>query len=295
MNGSALAGSRASTHGSFGSGFGNSATSHTGLNNSAFRGAHFGNSFSHGSFDHVGFNHGFGFNHGGFGGFRHCFDCGFGFGHGWGWGGWGWGGWGWGWGWGLGWGWGWGGWGWNPWWWDPWLWGPPYAYYDPWWGWPAQQPDYAPGDFSDYYGNSPSSYNAPSSNPTLGYGSDLYGSLNNQPLGSPNLNPLTDNVANSTPTILLYLKDGTMLAAADYWIADGKLHYVVNYGGESVVDMDQVDLQRTVDENGKRGVKFWLKPNPNTTTGSPAASPAPGTPPSKEHPVESAQEVQPAD
>jgi hypothetical protein len=30
--------------------------------------------------------------------------------------------------------------------------------------------------------------------------------------------------------------------------------------------MDQVDLQRTVDENGKRGVKFWLKPNPNRTT-----------------------------
>ena len=279
MNGSAMAGSRASTHVSTGSNFGGAATSHMGLNNSAFTGAHFGNnSFGHSSFDHVGFNHGF--DHG-FGGFRH--------GWGWGWGGWGWG---------FGWGWGWPGWLWNPWWWGPgWWgagwWGPPYGYYDPWWGWPVEQPNYAPGDFSDYYGNSRSTYNAPYSNPTLGYGSDLYGSVNNEPLGSPNLNPLTDNVAASTPTILVYLKDGTMLAAADYWIADGKLHYVVNYGGESIVDMDQVDLQRTVDENGKRGVKFWLKPNPNTTTGSPAASPAPTPAPSKPEPVESS-ELQPA-
>jgi hypothetical protein len=41
--------------------------------------------------------------------------------------------------------------------------------------------------------------------------------------------------------------------------------------GENMVDMDQVDLQRTVDENAKRGVRFSLKPKPNNS------NPAPGT------------------
>jgi hypothetical protein len=86
-----------------------------------------------------------------------------------------------------------------------------------------------------------------------------------------------------------------MLAASDYWIADNKLHYLVNYGGENTVEMDQVDLQRTVDENQKRGVKFWLKSNPNSTTGTPAASPAPAPAPSREPVVETASEQQPAD
>jgi hypothetical protein len=70
---------------------------------------------------------------------------------------------------------------------------------------------------------------------------------------------------------LLYLKDGTMYPASDYWLADGQLHYTVNYGGESTIDMAQVDLQRTVDENAKRGVRFTLKSSPN------AAPPAPDT------------------
>jgi hypothetical protein len=79
-----------------------------------------------------------------------------------------------------------------------------------------------------------------------------------------NTNPVTGNVAYSTPTLLLYTKDGTTFAASDYWLAEGKLHYSVNYGGESVMDINQLDLQRTVDENAKRGVRFALKPNPDT-------------------------------
>jgi hypothetical protein len=142
-----------------------------------------------------------------------------------------------------------------------------------------------------YYGNSNSTYNAPYDNPSSGYGGpdSLSASLNIEPVGSPNTNPITSNVADSTPTILLYLKDGAMLTASDYWVADNKLHYLVHYGGENTVEMDQVDLQRTVDENGKRGVKFWLKPNPNHITASPAQAP------SHEPPVETASEQQPAD
>ncbi|HYL68893.1 MAG TPA: hypothetical protein VEX69_06995, partial [Candidatus Limnocylindria bacterium] len=186
----------------------------------------------------------------------------------------------------------------NPWWWGPgWGWWAPSVAYYPSWGWASPQPATVPDDFSIYYGNSDSSYNAPYSNPSGGYssGDSLNASLNAEPLGSANTNSVTANVAISTPAILLYLKDGTMLAASDYWIADNKLHYMVNYGGENTVEMDQVDLQRTVDENGKRGVKFWLKGNPNSTTGTPAASPAPVPAPSRGPVVETASEQQPAD
>lgn len=83
-----------------------------------------------------------------------------------------------------------------------------------------------------------------------------------------NTNPMTGNVAASTPTVLLFMKDGTTYPASDYWIADGKLHYNVDYSGESTIDINQLDLQRTVDENAKRGVRFTLKPQPNTYTPS---------------------------
>ncbi len=84
----------------------------------------------------------------------------------------------------------------------------------------------------------------------------------------------------SRPTILVYLKDGTTLAADDYWAVDGQFHYRVKYGGESSVDMDQVDMQRTVDENAKRGVRFTMKSKPatnpdGTVSNSPAATSTP--------------------
>jgi hypothetical protein len=87
-----------------------------------------------------------------------------------------------------------------------------------------------------------------------------------------NPNPVTGNVAATTPTVLIYLSDGTMLAASDYWLADGQLHYYVNYGGENSVDMGQVDLQRTVNENAKRGIRFSLKPNPDSANPAPSSN-----------------------
>ena len=115
--------------------------------------------------------------------------------------------------------------------------------------------------------------------------------------GSDNPNPVTGNVAATTPTVLIYLNDGTTYAANDYWLADGKLHYTVNYSGENSVDMSQVDLQRTVNENAKRGVRFSLKPNPDSSIAPPRSntdtagapkndqnSPAPATNPSAPQP-----------
>lgn len=144
------------------------------------------------------------------------------------------------------------GWGWDDWW-------------DPWWGGPSLGSSWAPPP--------------PNSNPSTGYGSSdsFNASLNSEPVGSPNPNSVTGNVAQSTPTLLLYLKDGTMYAASDYWLVDNKLHYVTSYGTESILDMDEVDLQRTVNENAKRAVRFTLKPNPNGPTANSNGAQSSGT------------------
>jgi hypothetical protein len=57
---------------------------------------------------------------------------------------------------------------------------------------------------------------------------------------------------------VLWLKDGTVYGLRDYWFVAGKLYYVTNYGGENSIDMDRVDLQKTVDEDALRGVDFTL-------------------------------------
>lgn len=85
---------------------------------------------------------------------------------------------------------------------------------------------------------------------------------NNESGGSPNTKPVTENVAASTASILLYLKDGRMYAASDYWFAGGKLHFILNDASENIVAMDELDVQRTVDDNAKRGVPFSLKQKP---------------------------------
>jgi hypothetical protein len=85
-------------------------------------------------------------------------------------------------------------------------------------------------------------------------------------------NKNTGNVAYSTPSVLIYLKDGSTFVAADYWLKGGVLHYNVNYGGLGTVNMDEVDLQRTVDENARRGVRFSLKPDPDPSNTNPNGS-----------------------
>jgi len=80
------------------------------------------------------------------------------------------------------------------------------------------------------------------------------------PYSNPNRN--TESTAESAPMVAFYLNDGTTLVATDYWIAEGQLHYRGNDGSESTLDMNDLDWQRTVDENAKRGVSITLKPQP---------------------------------
>jgi hypothetical protein len=70
---------------------------------------------------------------------------------------------------------------------------------------------------------------------------------------------------------LLYLKDGTAYDVDDYWLADGQVHYKTVDGAEGLFDVDQLDMQRTVDTNADRGVTFTLSPAPaNTNAPAPA-------------------------
>lgn len=68
--------------------------------------------------------------------------------------------------------------------------------------------------------------------------------------------------AEKTLTVL-FMKDGAVYAITDYWVADGKLYYLTAYGAEDAIDMNDLDLQKTVDVNAKRGVSFTLKPKPD--------------------------------
>ena len=65
--------------------------------------------------------------------------------------------------------------------------------------------------------------------------------------------------ASADSTVLL-LKDGTSFGVTDYWLEGGRLHYVTTYGGANAIDLEALDIQRTVDENAKSGVTFALRP-----------------------------------
>ncbi len=182
---------------------------------------------------------------GGFGGYPHrgfrggCWNCGFGFGFGWPL-----------FGWGL-----------YPYsywpysyWDDPWLsGGPGYGYYSD------------PSGYNVYNDNYNSSNDGGSYNPPQAYSS---GPADNNPGPDQNVSgeqvtEQTPPYTNNGPVVQLNLKDGTIYSVQDYWLADGKLHFTVDNGVEFSFDLNQLDMQRTVDENARRGVQLVLKPAPN--------------------------------
>jgi hypothetical protein len=78
-----------------------------------------------------------------------------------------------------------------------------------------------------------------------------------------------------TVPVLLYMRDGSVYSVTRYWVAEGKLHFVFLNGAENSVDMDQFDLQRTIDVNAKSGVTFSLDPDPNASQPAPTTTPPP--------------------
>lgn len=231
-----------------------------------------------------------------------CWDCGFGFGGfggfglGFGW----WPGWNWGWGWGS----PWLGWGWSPFWYDPWWWG----WGGPGWGYSS---GYAP---PIYIYNYPYSYDnsAPPPPADGNYDNNNGGYSNDGGSGSystpdpkaapaeqsPNVNGNSLSLKLSVP-VLIYMTDGSVYSARDYWITNDEFNLVLMDGEEKSFSLDQVDLPRTNDENAKSGVKFILKSDPtipppgeNFAPGQPSLRPggsAPGAPTPSQQPRANAQ------
>ena len=174
-----------------------------------------------------------------------CWNCRFGFG--------------WGPGWGFGYGWPWlGFWNWGLAWDDPWWW-PGYGYY----GYPAGYDLYG---YDNTYDNGPSTYDSalPENYPP-----------NDQGAPSVQNSPDASGAQKLNVPVLLYMKDGSVYSVSRYWVANGKLHFVLLGGAESSVDMDQFDLQRTIDVNAKSGVTFTLDPDPNGAQPAPTTTPSP--------------------
>jgi len=67
--------------------------------------------------------------------------------------------------------------------------------------------------------------------------------------------------------VALYLNDGTVYGAIDYWFVNGDIHFtMVGEGGdravEHVIPFDELDLQRTIDVNTRRGFRMVLRDEP---------------------------------
>jgi hypothetical protein len=144
----------------------------------------------------------------------------------------------------------------------------------------------------DPYWGCPGGYNSGYYNGGGSYGNVIYndsgddGAVSNEFNPSRYANPpeagnseSSSSYISNAPEVVLYLKDGTVYALDDYWVADGKLHYVTNYGGENSVDLDTIDMQRTVDVNAKRGINITLRPAPVPQEQNQPQSAPPAAPP----------------
>jgi hypothetical protein len=94
-----------------------------------------------------------------------------------------------------------------------------------------------------------------------GYGSEKY--VTPQPYESP----VYLYGEEGRGLIGLYLKDGTVYGVIDYWFVNGDIHFtLVEEGGdravEHVIPFDELDLQRTIDVNTRRGFRMVLRDEP---------------------------------
>ena len=67
--------------------------------------------------------------------------------------------------------------------------------------------------------------------------------------------------------VWLYLKDGTVYPATDYWFVNGELHFSLieddpRKPAEHVLPADQLDVEKTVFVNSRRGFRVVLRDKP---------------------------------
>ncbi len=140
-------------------------------------------------------------------------------------------------------------------------------------------PGYLPPD-PNYAGASGPSVTAPATSAALQYSAlpADYSGLANLP--EANLSAIRGGSGPLDADVLLYFKDGSVFTIASYTVASGRLRYVTAYGGKGDIEVVQLDVPKTIQANGARGVTFTLTPqNPTAITAAPVPpSPGPAEP-----------------
>jgi hypothetical protein len=67
--------------------------------------------------------------------------------------------------------------------------------------------------------------------------------------------------------VQLYLKDGTVYSVNDYWFIDKEIHFTLLDEGamksiEQVISFEDLDVQRTIDVNSRRGFRVVMRNEP---------------------------------
>ena len=105
--------------------------------------------------------------------------------------------------------------------------------------------------------------------PFIGYGFENY--VTPQPYNYVTLQPYAVPEYLYGPEeheeVWLYLKDGTVFSVVDYWFVAGQVHFIaVEDGGaksvEHVIGLDELDVQKTVDVNTRRGFRVVMRDEP---------------------------------
>lgn len=92
----------------------------------------------------------------------------------------------------------------------------------------------------------------------------------------PFLPPAPENAeaqALNGPLVELVLTDQTVFPVKSYWLQDNKLYYITTYNIKTSIPLSDLDLQKTVDMNYKRGVTFTLTPQPPQSQEEPQDNP----------------------
>lgn len=99
------------------------------------------------------------------------------------------------------------------------------------------------------------------------YEQRIYPSTDGQASGALDMTAAiaTRESADSNPSVQvtqLVLKEGFIFGLTDYWVEGNTLHYVTAYGRQNAVDLDLVDLEKTIKLNSDRGIPFVLRERP---------------------------------
>ena len=173
------------------------------------------------------------------------------------------------------------------------IWGPNYFGagfgYDPFWygytpcygpfGWGPNNPSYDSAYpetnyvYGGPYDDSPDDFDQ--GNPPANFDQNVPANDQGQ---ADQVGPETDDTVDSgaiRENVQLYLKNGGVFNVFLYWVTGNQLHYVTDNGSAITIQIDALDLDRTISENAKRGKFFKLPSQPSGGTNGAPANTAP--------------------